>query len=565
MTGQDNQPPSRSFAEQLAPLANRIRAAQSTVRPVSQSIVEFRTDRSSDHFATIRNIVLEWVRSHAGRPLPPHAWRGENFELEDIGSQRTAAISIDQPRYWGARLDDSDREVPQRNWVTEIGIADRSGSDVILGSRLLCVSRGEDQPFQPSIQRFLRTVIERLPGARVEGRQIETSPWIIETEEDVEQLTSLISNKNRRLDVIVCSLPEGSENPKESIVDAQEIHRRTYGAAHVAIITSSASFILSDHLGKEFSTFRGAVRTYKPGFDANLDEPFSHPLSLPARIAAWPEGGIKSYERFIVGQTLLRSANSRDAERHLPPFTEVRRVASQLKLDAARQSASSDIELLALADQEISQLRDTHAKDKEIYQGLVEQYERDRDQALDEAQQMRVANANLRQRLRSIEDQVKNRSRGTTETPVPTSLEGFEDWCREHLSGAVDVHNRAMQGAKKSKFEDVKLIYQALIMLRDFYVPMKREGGIERMQAFDAACTKLQLSDEPTFSGERWGEQGEEYRVRYSGRNRLLERHLKKGNSKDQRHCLRLYFFWDDESEQVVVGWLPSHLDTRST
>ena len=553
------------LAEQLKPLASRLRTTHSLVRPVSQSVIEFRKDGATNQFVAIRDLALNWINNRAGRPLPQHALSGESFELEDIGSQRVAAISIDQPRYWGARLDDSDREVAQRNWVNEISVAEADGGAIILGSRLLCVSRGEDRPFQPSIQSFLRTAIERIPGARVEGRSIETAPWTVETEEDVELLASLILNKERRLDVLVCSLPEGSVSPNAATVNAQDLHRRTYGAAHVAVITSPASYILSNLFGKEFSTFNGAVRTYRAGFDTGLDEPFNHPLSLPMRISTWAETGARAYENFIVGQLLSRSANGRDNERVLPPFSELRRVASSLKLSVALKSETSDVELLKLADREISELRDISAKDKETYQGLVEQYERERDQAIDEAQQTRATNANLRQRLRSLEALTKNRAGKSIETVIPNSLEDFETWCHENLSGAVEIHNRALQGAKKSMLEDCELIFQSLLMLRDFYVPMRREGGNSLMTAFNNACAKLQLTEEQTFSGEGWAEHGEQYRVRYAGKPRLLERHLKKGNSKDQRYCFRLYFFWDEETEQVVVGWLPSHLDTRAT
>lgn len=64
---------------------------------------------------------------------------------------------------------------------------------------------------------------------------------------------------------------------------------------------------------------------------------------------------------------------------------------------------------------------------------------------------------------------------------------------------------------------------------------------------------------------ERVGEQGDTYLISVDGRPRMLDRHLKKGTSKDQRHCFRLYFLWDEDSQQAVVGWLPSHLDTRQT
>jgi hypothetical protein len=42
--------------------------------------------------------------------------------------------------------------------------------------------------------------------------------------------------------------------------------------------------------------------------------------------------------------------------------------------------------------------------------------------------------------------------------------------------------------------------------------------------------------------------------------------HLKPGrNTRDPTRCLRIYFFWDDEEEQAVVGWLPGHLESRLT
>ena len=41
--------------------------------------------------------------------------------------------------------------------------------------------------------------------------------------------------------------------------------------------------------------------------------------------------------------------------------------------------------------------------------------------------------------------------------------------------------------------------------------------------------------------------------------------HIRKGRDHDARHCLAIYFFWDEETRQVVVGWLPSHLDNRLT
>jgi hypothetical protein len=553
------------FTAKLAPLAQQLRGSYSVVRPVSQVVLQLRGKPGADAFEIARNTVIGWIKNRAGRPLPPEAAKGESFELEEVGSQRTAAVAIDSPRYWAARLDDSDKDVARRDWVTEVGIAERPNKDVIFGGRLQCVTIGEDRPFDASIPGFVRTIIQRVPTVRVEGRSLSLDPWIVQTAEDVEALIACITSKSRRLDVIVCALPEGSEDPATAAIRADQLHMRTLGTAHVAIITGPASFFLSDHVGKEFSVFRGAVRSYRPEFDTTLDEPFRHPLALPNRIAEWPDGGRESYERFLVAQTLARAAAVRDADKQLPPFTEVRRVSAQLRLDSARNAGTSDSNLVVLFQQENETLRDALEKDRTTYQGLVDQYEQDRSLALEEAQQAQAANAHLRHRIHALEERLKSHAPVVSKVPIPKSLDDFESWCRDHLSGSVEVHNRAIQAVKKSRYEDIELIYKALLLLRDSYVPMKREGGLEKKQLFERQCRELGLSEDPTFSGDRWGEEGDTYKVRYAGRPRLLDRHFKKGNAKDERYCLRLYFFWDEDSEQAVVGWLPSHLDTRIT
>jgi hypothetical protein len=239
---------------------------------------------------------------------------------------------------------------------------------------------------------------------------------------------------------------------------------RTLGVAHVAVITGPASFYLSDRVGKEFSVFRGAVRTYRSGFNIAQDEPFRHPLSLSNRIIDWPGGGREGYELFLIGQTLMRSASGHDVEHQLPPFTEVRRVAAQLKLDAAKGVSTSVSDLLHLAENEIRELRDSLEKDRSTYQGLVDQYERERDQGREEAQQAQAVNGYLRQRIRVLETALKSLSKNAAAVPIPSSLDQLESWCRDYLSGAVELHNRAIQGSKKSRFEDYALIYKALLL-----------------------------------------------------------------------------------------------------
>ncbi|MEI2421315.1 hypothetical protein V6O07_13660, partial [Arthrospira platensis SPKY2] len=114
-------------------------------------------------------------------------------------------------------------------------------------------------------------------------------------------------------------------------------------------------------------------------------------------------------------------------------------------------------------------------------------------------------------------------------------------------------------------FDDAQLAYEALLVLRNHYVPMRREGGLERKRAYEHALREVGLEETASFTSARAGEQGDEYFVLYQGRRRELDRHLKGSSTRDERFAFRLYFFWDADSRQVVVGWLPTHLRTRAT
>lgn len=76
---------------------------------------------------------------------------------------------------------------------------------------------------------------------------------------------------------------------------------------------------------------------------------------------------------------------------------------------------------------------------------------------------------------------------------------------------------------------------------------------------------KLSLKDEKAISTISAGEQGDEYYVTIGDKKHLLERHLTNGVSRDKRYCLRIYYYWDEDRNQVVIGSLPAHLNIRSS
>ena len=551
----------QDMKEQLVPIAAKLREGISVIRPVSQVTLRLRPAKGHDRFTETIKHILWWMNRRAGRKLPDDAWQGKSFELTDIGAQRTAAIALPEHQYWAARLDDADKTVPLRTWVTEIAIGMDANGDVLFGTRLVCVTRGADEPFQRTVPGFLKAILDDGP-ANLDGVLLSRDTPLISSATDVEQLVALLENPSRQADVLVFALPDGSTSPSDAAASVKSVHDGTLGAAHVFVLSGPASFFLTDLVGRELSVFRQAVRTYRPGFRAWIDEPSRHPLALPERIANWSGNGPAAFEKWLVNQALGNSAYVPGREEHLPGFNTVRQLAAQLERERLKKTGGSDADLIRLFEQDNEQLRNDIQEQKEQYDGLLLAAETERETALQEAN---AAKAQALERLHRIRQLEKKLTESTTQqaTPIPESLDVFEVWCKEHLAGSVELANRAYQGVRKSDFHDPTFIYKALLLLRDHYVPMRVEGTPERKCSYEEALHTLQLEDSATGDGVKFAT--DLYSVQYGGVRRPLDRHLKGSDSRDRRYGFRLYFFWDDESQIVVVGWLPSHLDNRAS
>jgi hypothetical protein len=541
----------------------RLPRSGTRVTPISQVSMRLLVADAEAAFGEVRNDVLNWIAERAGRPLPPEAWRGQTFELQDVGSQRTGAAVLDKPRYWAGRVDDADREVPQRTWSTEFGIAIASPTEVRFGCRLQCVSLGDFSTLTPSIPRVVRNIARRF-AAESDGRLVVERAWLIEGQDECRDLAKLMFDRDRRHSVIVISQrgADGLEIGGDAKAIADRLAVRTAGFAHVVLLGEEVGYTLTDYLGKEFSVFNGAVRSYRAGFQPETDEPARHPLALLSSISAWPDGGVDGFCDFLVRQAFRQSVSGRNLEMELPAFTSIRRMSVERRRLSAKERGDSDAQMLTLAMEENDSLRRQIDDDKRTSDGLLEAAENERDHALDELDDVRNENRGLRDRIEYLLGALHAKGRNE-EVEIPESFEDLEEWAARYLSGAVHVANRAIRAARKSEYADPQLAYRALLVLRDFYVRM-RKGDADKAE-YDTALAELGLEDSATFGGTRAAQFGDEYFVMFAGKKRELDRHLKGSNSRDERFGFRLYFFWDEQSRQVVVGWLPNHLSTDAS
>ncbi|MGK2915642.1 MAG: hypothetical protein ACSLE5_14560 [Porticoccaceae bacterium] len=545
---------------------NRISIGQtpfSRVRSVSQVLLTFRSSDPKKTFVEIRKEALQWLANRAGRRLPNHAWDGESFDMLEVGAQPVSAVSLEHPMRWCCRISDADKQVPQRSWTTECGVVLDVNGGVLFGCRLQCVALGDSPQFDATIPGVVRQLVGK-HNAHLDGRPITLKASHVATEGEVEALVDLLLDSRRQRPVVAVSLGGKDGQDGRGVINADNLANLSVGAAHVVTLTGDASYKLTDRLGKEFSVFHQAVRTYRPGLNVDEDSTGDHPIALPHRVDEWSDGGPEAFMRFLVERTLRDTVVGVDIYRPLPSFSDIHAQALKQKRDKAGKQGASDKDLLALTLEENDSINRELREEKDTYNSFLQLAEVDRRQIESERDQARTEVRSLQARLMHIEAALQATGK-QEDIPIPDSFEGLEDWCRVFLSGKVHVMSRACRIATKSTFSDLELAYRTLLILRDHYVPMRSEVGLERKRAYEQALAALGLEESQSFAGTRAGEEGDEYKVTYNGRPKTLDRHIKRSNSREERFGFRLYFFWDIDRQQAVVGSFPTHLTTRAT
>ena len=137
------------------------------------------------------------------------------------------------------------------------------------------------------------------------------------------------------------------------------------------------------------------------------------------------------------------------------------------------------------------------------------------------------------------------------------SYKDVERLIKTQLTGYVILTGRAQRSLKKAEYDDPRLVWKAVELLKMYRRIPEDE--------FRQRGRELGLDYQKSSTDVTAGMYAEKYFVIYNGKRRKLEFHLTKGSAKEPRKCLRIYFFWDADNKQVVIGHLPSHLNNSKT
>ena len=287
-------------------------AARSELRSAVAVAAEISPEGIGGEWDLSRGHVLRWLEAHVG-PLPPgfdaaSRPEGERVHVERHRSAGAIVRAVDREagssRYFGVSLE-AGAFAGLAAWKAVV-ILFRTGSTTGLRATLLVPRRRLDQRTAPLWVPGIVRWLARSPGLTDYGWRLLPAPWIIQNEEGVEGLIHLLGSRRRTRPVFAIGLGPRETNPESAPLDLWDLAHRTVGLAHVAVLTGPMTYALTDRVGRQYSVFGNAVRTYRPGCVIG-NRAAEHPMALPETVRRWRAGGPHDFAVFLTREAARAS------------------------------------------------------------------------------------------------------------------------------------------------------------------------------------------------------------------------------------------------------------------
>ena len=533
------------MADALAPLRSQMQQ-----RVQEREILRvFATIQGHDPAAAMdvaKREALVWTQNRSGGQLPQEAWDGQNFELL-AGGRTTLGAQIDgeDVALWAVRGDDPDKTVPRRTWTTEITIGRQGDGLPQISLRLLVGTPEANLSISHHVPGVLQQIAEKC-GLSVGPFPLKAQAWRIDTHADLEDLVAMLESEDRRLPILLASGDERAKDPTTPLIDADALARATLGIAHVVALPAAQTYTLSDAFGKERSVYYGAIRIYFPRFDA-VSDPYLHRLFLGDEISHDSDRVVFELKRISAAESLRRTRLGQD----VIAFAQVRSGALRIEQEKRSSESVSDSvqikllrERLEAQETEIEEARAAEAQSFEF--------------AASEEERAKLAESHLsasRWRIHELTKRLSEQGLNPDdELVIPETWDRFSKWCEQKFVGRCVLTPLARHNIRKPHFGDVALVGRCLRWLASTCLDRRIEGGGS-------------LTNIPIEEGVENAPCGADvFDFDFQGRRLQADWHVKKGgNTRDPIRCLRIYYAFDETTQQIIIADMPAHRKTGAS
>lgn len=492
--------------------------------------------------------VLRWAQRRCGGQLPLEAWERKSFEYLS-GGRNSSCVHLQSGTsdIWVLRADDPDKTVAERVWTTEVVVGLLPDQPAKFSTRLLVSTPESDLEIEPHTPGFIQQIVERCKLMSGQ-KSLSATPKIHETEADVEDLIDYLIDPSRQLPIFVLTLAENAQTDHATL-DTAALSRAMLGIAHVALLHPPATRRLTERFGKFKSVFGGAARVYLPGFSDDAD-PYIHRLVLANQLDT-AEGAARAtrwMRQLAAQESVLRTKLGHD----VLSFATIRNANLQLRQQDLLKEDASAGDQLAAANDRIDALEKQIASVGLEQDYYIAEYEKERARAeLSESQAQKSA-----YRIQQLTDQLKAKGDDPDKgIAIPGNWQALPAWCDEHLAGRLILTPNAHRGARNPVFTDAKTAAHCLLWLASECRDQRINGGngsINNVTIMDGIQNASCGSDTYDFD--------------WNGRRFAADWHVKNGGkTRDPSRCLRIYYCFDPQTQQIIVSDMPAHRRTGAT
>ncbi len=497
-----------------------------------------------------RDEALKWARNKTVGKLPREAWEHDSFE-HLCGGRNCSAVRIRSAGedIWSIRVEDPDKRVAGRIWTSEISVLRREGEPARFTLRLLAGSPELNLEIEPHVPGVVRQVVKS-PGLLAGTIRLTDNPVTARSDTDAELLIHGLLDPSRKLPIIILSVPSNSQDPNKPLLDSRMLAGACAGLALVVVLPAQFSWALTERFGKQLSVYEGAARVYLPGFTDDANPFGGHELILPTRMASVKDAGSALTRlRWIAASGSVRRLQLGSDVLSFGPLKALGLERRQLSLAKA---GATDLEQLKTANERIGILEE-RVREAERYQAQFSDLHAEAEERAETAEtQLRASGFRIQQLLGQI------KTSGVppdANIPLPVDWAAFGDWCDDELAGRVLLAPQARSGLRVAEFEDIQLAARCLLWLANDLRDAKVDGAEGSLR--DRVI-------EPGIMNTHCG--ADEFELEWQGRRCVVDWHIKNGgNTRDPRRCLRIYYFWDESSQQAVIASMPAHRRTDAS
>lgn len=510
-------------------------------------------------FVFASRVIHTWIKNkfpHVNVPNKPFDFHKDYYSIS------VSILYSFEEKHYCMITKHPDGNVPNRVWITEADLL-AINNKLVLGVRNQYTSLDTEKEYDLcSPPGFVYNLAKKLRLTDA-GKPL-TSLYTIDSNEAIFDLHCIVENEMRQFPVVVISenrsrdaMEQYFETDDGYHVDGNKLAKDLCLIAHVYYLPLCFQEKWREEIGSEYSVYAGAVRTYYPGFDSETQNGFSHPFLSSQKILSMSYNDSKGRE-LIAGHAfrhILTHKLKLDCMYHRTDWKSLG-VDFYYKSVLSRKREKEELNQLS------EEILDTYKKQVEEMESIQNLIENDNEELRNQLNNARSTIWQDQARIQWLEERLKGLGE-VTNTAYPVSYDKIPEWVEENYTGRVYLHNRAKKALKSAVYKDIDFVCRVINMLGTSYYQMK--NSLITIEQYSEKLRELKLQDAITASDISAGMQGDEYYVVHNGRRRMLEKHLKNGNSRDPREIFRLYYFWDDDERQVVIGHLPDHLRTRSS